>query len=305
MRRCLDVHGASSSSPLAKLATTGPVWIVALGLEGSGHHGVCAAVYKATGGSGPCTLSRNDSATLQVPWRALTSHNTGCDGRFSMDAYMADAVKAHTYASLEEHADLAEILYRRLRSYARLPPATRLLMQCHPLWAGSYPDAIHARNNVGGRRRVGNESAEGKEHAVGGLVPTLEGVATAHFDARLLASSAERAGVDVRFVHLNRSVVASVASISRKKERPAAPTSRMLRAVNAELEQQLACLDPAFVVRLDADDDRPDANGIAAFLRLPSPLAQKFASALVDSRVFLRPHRPIDPGLAAYVRQTW
>ena len=65
MVRCLDVNGAPTSSPLAKHAFNGPVWIIALGLEGSGHHGVCAVIYKATGGSGPCSLSRNSSATLQ------------------------------------------------------------------------------------------------------------------------------------------------------------------------------------------------------------------------------------------------
>ena len=93
------------------------------------------------------------------------------------------------------------------------------MAQCPPLWIGSYPDEVHARNSLGARKGSGNRGGGGNLSSppTGGASGRLEGTATALFDARLLAAAAEGAGVDVRFVWLNRTWWASANSISRKR----------------------------------------------------------------------------------------
>ena len=60
MPRCLTASGEPLSTPLSKRFFTGPNLIVVLGLEGSGHHGICAV------------LSANGAAaTVAEAWHAL------------------------------------------------------------------------------------------------------------------------------------------------------------------------------------------------------------------------------------------
>lgn len=137
----------------------------------------------------------------------------------TIDGRLAELIKANTYALLEDADAAAAAVFARLRQYRGMPDGTRLLMQCPPLWMGSYPDEVHARNSQGARKGSGGRGGglNVTSPPTGGGSGRLEGVATALFDARLLAAAAEGAGVDARFVLLNRSFEASANSIIRKR----------------------------------------------------------------------------------------
>ena len=59
--RCLTAAGEPSATPLVKRAFTGPTLTVVLGLEGSGHHGICA-VLSANGAAKSQKLGRPTSS---------------------------------------------------------------------------------------------------------------------------------------------------------------------------------------------------------------------------------------------------
>jgi len=220
----------------------GPLLIVLLGLEGTGHHGACACLAEPN-----CEFGQPESRPCAT-----------------LDGHMQLLVRRLIFSEPRTLQRTRSAVHRRLRFYANLTDAHRLLFQCtnsaesiYPSSMMSYPDA---------------------ELAMLHAAPE-EGKATANMDAAALATAAESAGVDVRFVVLRRDLADAIASVVRRTTLTFEAAARILQTADAVLAWQLSRLDSAFVH--DWRYGTPDIDSLATFLRLNATalgdcVAQKF-----------------------------
>lgn len=233
-----------------KRVFAGPMWVVLLGLEGTGHHGVCESLLPR------CGLG-DLKADLTGRTRELGILGAPC---VALDGHMQLLVRRLVFAAPQSLRHSRAALQRRLRSYGNLSDTYRLLFQCtssadsiYPSFMMSYPDA-----------------ELGMLHAM-----PEEGKVTAHADAVALAQAAEAASVDVRFVVLRRDPADAAASVSRRTTVPFSAAARILRDNDAVLEWQLRRMSSAFIYELHYE--ALDPSGLAHFLKLnASELADNF-----------------------------
>jgi len=215
---------------LKKIIFDGPLLIVLLGLEGTGHHGACACLAEPS-----CEFGQPAGSQLCT----------------TLDGHMQLLVRRLVFSVPGTLQRTRSALHRRLRFYTNLTDAHRLLFQCTSSVESIYPSSMMSYPDA--------------ELAMLHAVPE-EGKATANMDAVALAAAAETAGVDLRFVVLRRDPADAIASVVRRTTLTFEAAARILRTADAVLAWQLSQLDSAFVHAWHYG--APDIDSLAAFLRL-------------------------------------
>ena len=147
-----------SCTHVTKRRFSGPIFLAVAGLEGSGHHGLCAAVLAQ------CAVRRS--------------------------VQLEHAIQALVYATPDDFSNATHAVVDLLRDIGATAPADTLVtMQCTPSWMMSWPEERWALRN-GGMRAVWRDQLNNniRAHRKGADL-RLEGKVTAHADVRLLAST--------------------------------------------------------------------------------------------------------------------
>ena len=235
---------AQRRPPVAKTVTTGPVLVFVAGVEGTGHHMLCAALTPRHPHcrTEPCFKvdKRLDALVRHAPMPQCTMR--------APTTPMCQCANADTRPRLYSERRVARRSRGGDRAAARLPPATERARQ---RLASADDDAVHGHARLGSRFKTlvprrhavprarlresaarvlhghaacAQQTARAHVHArvhVQANAPCIlssgqEGKATAHADVALLAELAEEAGVDLRVVTLTR----ELASTARSRMQP-------------------------------------------------------------------------------------
>ena len=242
-REQLTMASQPPGTILNKTVRTGSTLVIFAGLEGTGHHMVCAC------------LPRRDRACS--PTRPCFRH----------DALLEHHVKRLVYGSVAMYGERSlhramGALQQTLSELAQSPqPWRRMMFQCTNNknstlgFKWSYPDS---------------GMATGQRHDHPDAVSASEGDVTAHGDVAQLAMLAERAGVDARIVVLARAPWEGSAHSRVSTKQPFEARVRKMRDEECALAGQLRSLDPAFYHPLVYEHmmaaPRPTARALAAFL---------------------------------------
>mmetsp|Transcript_29906 Transcript_29906/g.75710 ORF Transcript_29906/g.75710 Transcript_29906/m.75710 type:complete len:274 (+) Transcript_29906:2-823(+) len=219
-------------SVVQKTIFAGPMWVALLGLEGTGHHGICESL---------------------VPRCEMVSESG--EPCLAFDADMQIVVRQLAFALPDSLSRWRRKLSKRLTFYANLSSSKRILFQCSPSSESLYPHWSFMMSYPDAELGMQRSAAE-------------EGKVTAHPDAVAMALAAERAGLDARFVVLRRDAADAVASISKRSALAFDVAARILRDNEAILEWQLRRLSPDFFFELPFESAPAEAAALAVFLRL-------------------------------------
>jgi hypothetical protein len=224
---------------IRKTVFHGPMLVVWLGIEGSGHHGICQ-----------CLAPR---CSLTVP---------SISPCFAVDTGLAATVGSLLQIQTRELNQTLMKLRQQLRGHRRTTNSSvRVMLQCSPT----------ARSSEGVKFSYPAQ-AKAKAALKAGRAHHLEGKSTFHIDATLLARLAEDVGLDVRFVLLQRPLAEASASIAQRFRIPFESEARIIRDNWALLQWQVSHLDTRFV--FDFVYKQPDVRALASFLRLETAASE-------------------------------
>jgi hypothetical protein len=287
------------AAPLNKTVYSGPMVVSWLGLEGTGHHGICATLAPRCSshvaariyhlGVGNFSNSRSTNRALSQGYHGAGAEADDYDAQpvtlegnindthppppcFVLDPVLADLMVNMVDSSPDKVSWHRNRLRKRMRLYksAGLPETLRIHFQCS---AGkgdgngtmlSFPDESAAargwkRGHRGWRDQI------------------YEGISWARPDALELARAAEANGVDARFVWLTRDPLSLVLSKYRRfndktgekgVKLSLASMAHVALVSDALLRWTLQRLHPAFIREMRYERASQQADELADFLMM-------------------------------------